>query len=54
MADRIEAGEFQDLTRVLFVLDGNATDYRVYGQQTSKAYIVGLLEYTKREVMTRE
>ncbi len=52
MADRIEAGQFGDLERVIFVLDSaGTTDYRVYGRQCCNATLVGLLEYTKLTVM---
>lgn len=55
MADRIEGGEFGDMERVVFVMEGlDSIDYRVYGRQCSKAELVGILEYAKFTVIDGE
>ena len=53
MADRIEAGEFGALERVIFLLDRpDGIERRVYGRQCNAAELVGLLEWAKHRVIT--
>lgn len=52
LAQRIREGEWTDLRRVLVVLDtGDQVHDLCYGQPTTNAELVGVLEYTKRKVM---
>ena len=52
-ADRVQAGEFPELERVVLVLDHAAAspDSWVYGQRTTAATMVGVLEFAKLKEM---
>lgn len=51
MADRLEGGEFGEVVRVIVVLDAPLIEYRCYGRPTSKAELIGLLEWAKVKAM---
>lgn len=51
VADRIESGDWVGLDRVIIVFDGAEVDWACYGISTSRAELVGLLEYAKQKVM---
>lgn len=52
VAEKIRAGEWPDLRRIVLVFDtGEDVEQRCYGQPTTNAELVGVLEYTKRKVM---
>lgn len=50
-ADQVELGQLGTMERIVFVIDGEGVDYRVYGRQCNVAEIVGLLEWAKDVVM---
>lgn len=52
LAERIRQGEFAGLERVIVLLDvASDVDYRAYGRQFNMAEFVGLLEFTKLNVL---
>lgn len=52
VADKIRAGEWPNLQRVVLVFDtAEDVEQRCYGQPTTNAEMVGVLEYAKRKVM---
>lgn len=51
VADRVEAGEWEGLSRAVVVLDADSVDWLCYGRQTSLSEVVGLLEWAKLKVI---
>lgn len=52
VAAKIRAGEWPHLRRVLLIFDADDdVEQRCYGQPTTNAEMVGVLEYAKRKVM---
>ena len=52
MADRVQAGEFPELERVVLVLDQTmSVDTYVYGQPATVSAMVGVLEFAKLKEM---
>lgn len=51
LADRLEAGEFDEVERMIVVVDAPVIDCLCYGRPTSNAELVGLLEWAKAKTM---
>lgn len=51
LAARIRAGEFEGIERAVVLIDAAADCHFLYGRPTTHAYLVGLLEYAKLDVM---
>ena len=55
VADKVEAGEFDEVERAIILLDcTDGVARRVYGRQCNRAELVGLLEYAKARVIAGE
>ena len=51
LADRIEAGKYEGIERVIVLTNAASLGWEVFGRQCNTAELIGLLEYTKFFIM---
>lgn len=47
LAQRVEAGDFAGLARIVVIVNADILDWEMYGKGANKAELIGLIEYTK-------